>query len=117
MNRYYRDDDVEFTVIPKELEYVTINSGSELGGNSGVREFKSRLFVTLGCITSEDAMQSGEINAGIDFGFSTKNNVRVFYYPFISKADGKSYAYLYPWRTIIEMRLGDVRSISLDKSK
>ncbi len=117
MNQYFRDDDVEFTVIPKELEYVTVNSGSELGGNSGVREFKSRLFVPLDCITSEDAMQSGEINAGIDFGFSTKNNVRVFYYPFISKADGKRYAYLYPWRTIIEMRLGDVRSVSFDKSQ
>ncbi len=61
--------------------------------------------------------ESDEFTATIDYGRFSKNGVRVFYIPFTSQADGRPYLYLYPWRAIIEYRIGKPRAIYTDDPK
>ena len=98
---YHPDDSHEFTVIPEELRLVTADSGNALGGNTGAREAGGHLFMPDPGVTESD-----EFTATIDYGRFSKNGVRVFYIPFTSQADGRPYLYLYPWRAIIEYRIG-----------
>lgn len=106
---YHPDDSCEFDVIPEELRMVTMQTGTALGGNTGARVADGHIFMPdpgVGC--------SGEFDAAIDYGLFTKSGVRVFYIPFTSQADGRRYLYLYPWRAIIEYRLGRPTAIYAD---
>lgn len=107
---YYRRDDCdvnEFKPVPTALEYISAESGRPVAGNSGIRINGSHLFMPC------DSLNSGEFRATIDFGYKTVSDCRLIYIPFVSKKDGQRYAYLYPWRRIIEMRFGSIRRISI----
>ena len=62
-------------------------------------------------------LRSGEFYASIDFGLVRKNNTRIFFLPFISKADNLPYVYLYPWRAIIEYRISSPRAIDINPAE
>lgn len=99
------DNDL-FIPIPQELSEIDATSGRPVEGGMNCRIYKERIFMPT------DSTGYGEFPADIDFGFTKKSNVRMCYYTFVSPRDGKRYAYLYPWRRVIEMRLGEIRSIS-----
>ncbi|MCM1067363.1 MAG: DUF6056 family protein [Muribaculaceae bacterium] len=94
----------EFIVIPTVLEYVTADSGRQLSPDSPVRELGGRLFMPT------DSLRSGEFDATVTFG-PLRTRKRIFYYPFTSRADGRRYAYLYPWRSVVEMWLWNVDKV------
>lgn len=102
----HADDDLLFVPIPRELSEVDSLSGRPLGGNLNCRIYKGRIFMPT------DSTGYGEFPAEVDFGFARRNNVRMCYYTFVSPRDGRRYAYLYPWRRVIEMRLGDITAVS-----
>lgn len=95
----------EFIVIPAALRQVTPQSGQPIAGNAGARMLDGRLFMPC------DSTYTGEFPATVDFGIKQVSGVRMLYRPFISEADGRRYAYLYPWRQVIAARLGSIRSI------
>lgn len=107
-NMYYHDgDDDRFLAVPSELRGVTRESGHPVPGNTGLRETEGRLFMPT------DSVRMGEFAADVDFGPVARQGVRMIYYPFVSEADGRRYAYVYPWRRVIEMRIGGIRSVNI----
>lgn len=138
---YHPEENSEFLVIPSELENVTASSGSKLPGSLGARSIGGHLFMPLtDSIAADFAMRtemvaeeygrqpqqlpvtalnlrSGEFYASIDFGPVRKNNTRIFFLPFISKADNRPYVYLYPWRAIIEYRISSPRAIDINPAE
>lgn len=105
---YYHDgDDDRFLAVPSELRGVTRESGHPVPGNTGLRETEGRLFMPT------DSVRMGEFAADVDFGPVARQGVRMIYYPFVSEADGRRYAYVYPWRRVIEMRIGGIRSVNI----
>lgn len=108
---YHRDDARQFIPAPEQLRRVTATSGVAVppvpgGEDLHIRELDGRLFMPT------DETARGEFIADVDFGYTRKQGVRIIYHPFVSEADGKRYAYLYPWRRVVEMRLGHPRAIS-----
>ena len=103
---YHPDDGHEFAVIPEELRMATPATGTPLGGNIGARSIGGHIFMPDPGVEGAD-----EFEATIDFGRFTRRGMRVFYIPFTSEADGRRYLYLYPWRAIIEYRLGRPQAI------
>lgn len=127
-NYYHPEDSLEFSVIPLQLRDVTMSAGTPLGGNAGVREAGNRLFMPLNdsiaalisgrdpeksVIETAATLTSGEMKADVDYGITTKRSQRVFYIPFTSQADGRRYVWLYPWRAIIEYRIGHPQCFSI----
>lgn len=103
---YHPDDGHEFAVIPEELRMATPATGTPLGGNIGARSIGGHIFMPDPGVEGAD-----EFEATINFGRFTRRGMRVFYIPFTSEADGRRYLYLYPWRAIIEYRLGRPQAI------
>lgn len=108
---YHRDDNGQFIPVPEQLRRVTASSGTAVppvpgGVDLHIRELDGRLFMPV------DETARGEFTADVDFGYTRKQGVRMIYYPFVSEADGRRYAYLYPWRRVVEMRLGHIQALS-----
>lgn len=80
-----------FYVVPRELEYVTGETGEALPGNAGFRIYKGKMFTTFG----KKLDYAGPGIAMLDFG---KGYKRAFCYisPFVSKADGRQYVFVEP---------------------
>lgn len=97
---YHRDDDRHFIPVPQELSHISATDGIPVPGNTGIRNINGRLFMPT------DSTFVNEFLAEVNFGYTTKQNVRMICYPFISEADGKRYAFVYPWRRVVEMKLG-----------
>lgn len=113
INTYYhpRDDARAFIPVPAELQNITSDSGTPMpvlkgGKDLGIREINGRL------VMPTDEEYQGEIYLDIDYGYTKKRGVRVIFFPFVSQADGKRYAFLYPWRQVVPMRLGKICAIS-----
>ena len=98
-------DECEFRVIPSEFRELTAESGEPVDGDMGVRRIGNHLFAPV------DFLSNREITATADFGFGPRR-VRIFCYPFVSDKDGRRYAYLYLWRSVTDMRAGELRSIN-----
>lgn len=97
---HFLQHDDQFIPIPRELRRVTALSGRPINGNAHVREFNGRMFIPT------DVEGVTEFKAEVDFGYTTKKDVRMICYPFTSEADGQRYAFIYPWRRVVEMTLG-----------
>lgn len=113
VNMYFHpDNDGTFNPVPQELRRVTSDTGTPVppidgGTDLHIREIDGRLFMP-----TEEEEGWSEFTAQVDFGYTVKDNVRMLYHTFTSEADGHRYAYLYPWRRVVEMRLGHPRAIS-----
>ncbi|MCM1074057.1 MAG: DUF6056 family protein [Ruminococcus sp.] len=112
--RFHSNDDGYFIAIPYELEYITEKSGTEIPpvdkeADTEIRIYKDRLFMPA----AEESQY--EFKADIDYGYTIKHNVRIIAYPFTSKADGKRYAFIYPWRQVVQMRIGNIKAITPHK--
>lgn len=108
---YHRDDAGQIIPVPYQLRDVTADLGTEIppvpgGADLHIRELDGRLFMPT------DETERGEFIADVDFGYTRKQGVRMIYFPFISEADGRWYAYIYPWRRMVEMRLGTIKAAS-----
>lgn len=106
INTYFRQEK-PLTVIPKELEYVTSGTGSEIGGGIGIRYVGDYLYVEA------DVPYGMSARGKADFGWLGKTEVILFCYPFISKGDGKKYAYLYLWHVTWELQFAKMKSFEL----
>lgn len=112
INTYYHaDNQGQFIPVPQELRDFTLEKGEKIppvpgGEDMDLRKYKGRLVIP----TTEE--YQGEFEARVDFGYTVKDGVRIVYMPFISEADGKRYAFIYPWRRVVEMRLGDIHALS-----
>jgi len=100
ITRYF-DNGHDFIVVPSELEYASISGSKPLPGNTEIRVSDSGLL-----FAPAENEKIFEFSADVDFGRIHASNVRIVGYPFVSKADGKRYAYIYTWRRLIEYRLG-----------
>lgn len=94
INRYLKDGEKPFCMIPKELEYVTEKSGRVLAGNGNpynIMEYEGRLFMSV-----SDDKQVIPMLASLeaDYGFGYKQ-YKVFYFPYVSRADGRQYYWIY----------------------
>lgn len=108
---YSGDKSGRFIPVPEQLRNVTADSGNAVpplpgGIDLHIRELDGRLFMPIG------ETDRGEFSADVDFGYTCKHGVRMLYFPFVSEADGHRYAYLYPWRRVVEMRFGSVKAVS-----
>lgn len=112
INGYYHHDRWQtFIAVPRELRGVNASTGEKVspimgGGNLGIRQSGGRMFMPT------DSVEVYSFLATIDFGYTIKHNVRMIAYPFVSESDGARYAYLYPWRRVVEMRLGNIQAVS-----
>ena len=59
-----------------------------------------------------DTARVTEVIADIGFGHRVKPGSRIFCTPFTSGADGRRYVYLYPWRCVPDIWLGEIKSIT-----
>lgn len=108
INMYLKDGEKPFCMIPKELEYVTEETGRILSGGSGqVKEYKGRLYMAAPLGEQETPMQSQLL---ADYGFGYRQ-YKVFYYPYISKADGRRYYWLYICGNWIVQHFGEIRGV------
>ena len=125
----HEPDGQGLVVVPKSLEKVTARSGKPLGGNLGVRSVDGAMIVEADSVPAErlnkHVSSCAEFMASVTFGDDssllgshTVGNVRMLYIPFISKADGRRYAYLYPWRQVLSTRIfGDPAAVSIPLQK
>lgn len=107
INNYFnvKGTKCEFKVIPLELKNINSMSGESIPGNTKIRRIGNKLFMPT------EELSIGEMTGEVNFGI-LKRKVRLIYYPFISERDGKRYAYIYPWRCVIEMKLGNLSEIN-----
>ena len=114
--RSYETDGPGLVVVPQALERVTARSGRALGGNLGVRSVDGSLVMAADAVPQEALTgrlgACAEFRATVSFGDGTSplgshtvEGVRMLYIPFTSRADGRRYAYLYPWRQVLPARL------------
>lgn len=112
ISRYYHDSDtVKFIPVPEDLRKVTAATGESIPPIIGkedlrMRKLNGRLFMET------DTTDFYEFRATVDFGFTRVHNARMIVYPFKSEADGKTYAFVYPWRKVVHMRIGEIKAIS-----
>lgn len=112
VNQYYHsDDERSFIPVPRELQYVTTRSGEPLPGVNANSSLTVRKLGEYMFIPSEET-EVFEMYTDIDYGYTIKRGVRTICYPFVSQADGHRYAFVYPWRQVVQMRLGSVKAIS-----
>lgn len=100
----YFHRDKPLTVIPRELEYVTSQTGTEIGGGSGIRYVGDYLYA------EGYAQYIFPIRGKADFGWLGESEVILYCYPFVSKGDGRMYIYLYPWHTNWRFQFSKMRS-------
>ncbi len=100
ITRYF-DNGHSFSVIPSGLEYADIPHSRPIDGNTEIRVSDSGLL-----FAPTEREKVFEFRADVDFGRIHASDVKIVGYPFVSKADGKRYAFIYPWRRLIEYRLG-----------
>ena len=101
----YFDNGHEFRVIPSRLADASSENGIPVNSNLDIRQLDSHLFMPT------DSTSNFEIIADVDFGIIKRRNVRLICYPFVSQKDGKRYAYIYPWRCMVEGKLGNINEI------
>jgi len=112
INQYYHPaGEQTFIPVPRELRCVSALTSQRVPAvegcaDLGIRQSGGRMFMPT------DSVEVYEFPATIDFGYTTKHNVRMVAYPFVSEGDGKRYACLYPWRRVVEMRLGAIQAVS-----
>lgn len=101
----YFDNGHEFRVIPARLADASSENGTPVNSNLDIRQLDSHLFMPT------DSTDNFEIIADVDFGIIKRRNVRLICYPFVSRKDDRRYAYIYPWRCMIEGKLGCINEI------
>lgn len=100
-------DGRQFIPVPQELrDYAPSYADALPSGPLGIKVYKGRM------VMPTDSVRRGEFLADVDFGYKVRRNVRMIYYPFVSEADSMRYAFVYPWRSVIEMRLGKIKSVT-----
>lgn len=103
ISSYFRQDK-PLTVIPSELEYVTSQTGTEIGGPLSIRYAGDFLFA------EGDASYASPIRGKADFGWLGESEAILYCYPFVSKGDGRKYVYLYPWHTNWRFQFAKMKS-------
>lgn len=98
-------DSTEFIVTPAALRRVTSRSGETVAGTAGVRRLDGLMYMP------SDSLRSYEFSADVDFGVTRRHGVRMLALPFRSEADSCRYVWLYPWRQVILMKLGDITRV------
>ena len=100
-------DGRQFVPVPCELRDFTPAEAAAIPSDTlDIRLYKDRL------VMPTTRTRRGEFLADVDFGYTVRHNVRIIYYPFVSEADSMTYAFVYPWRSVIDMRLGEIRSVT-----
>lgn len=100
-------DGRQFVPVPRELRDFTPAETEAIPSDTlDIRLYKDRL------VMPTTRTRRGEFLADVDFGYTVRHNVRMIYYPFVSEADSMTYAFVYPWRSVIDMRLGEIKSVT-----
>lgn len=120
--KYYDRELTPPSLVPAELQNFTATQGVPVSGIKSLCRVGDRLVVPATDLPklsslyipqeASDNPVPGEFNASVDFGYKIKPNTRIIAHPFVSKADGNLYYYLYPWRCFLEMHLGSLKSIT-----
>lgn len=107
-------DEHHLRIVPQALRLMTADSGTEVPGGTGIRMVDGHLVIP--CELCPDDIHTHDIYDGytltIDFGHRVREGTKVIHTVFTSEADGRCYVYLYPWRCVPDIWLGEIKSIT-----
>lgn len=108
IDMYYGAKAPHFAVVPRELENVTSAVGRPMAGDAGLREYDGRLFRAAD--VPDGAPRLG--NLEVDYG-SGPSRRTVWIVPFVSRADGRPYEYVYVYTSWTNHHFGTLQNASL----
>lgn len=108
IDMYYGAKAPHFAIVPRELEGVTPAAGRPVAGDAGLREYEGRLF--RGADVPDGAPRLG--NLEVDYG-SGPSRRTVWIVPFVSRADGRPYEYVYVYTSWTNHHFGTLQNASL----
>lgn len=107
LRKFYKDTlSDDFNFVPYELEGVTSATGHRMPGSAGVREHRGYFYI------AEDSLPAGNMTA---YRGDRPEYFRVKTTPFISRADGRAYVFLYPYENWINYYFNPVTRIDLEE--
>lgn len=110
---YHRLDDIEVRFVPAALRTMHPGSGEPLADSGCIRRVEGHMVMPLDSFPEPiDTARVTEVIADIGFDHRVKHGSRIFCTPFTSVADGRRYVYLYPWRCVPDIWLGEIKSIT-----
>ena len=110
---YHRLDDIEVRFVPAALRTMHPGSGEPLADSGCIRRVEGHMVMPLDSFPEPiDTARVTEVIADIGFDHRVKHGSRIFCTPFTSMADGRRYVYLYPWRCVPDIWLGEIKSIT-----
>ena len=93
------------TVVPEGLRNIRLKDTAPLEGDLGIRKYGPYM------VAMTDSTHPYDVYADMDYGWFKSHKVIIEFIPFVSDADGLTYAYVMPiyWRT--EYELGNVKGV------
>lgn len=102
---FYKDKfGTRFAAVPRELEYVTPGRSRKIPGSAGMMEFQGRRFM----VWDKESHPVIEGDYGNGAGWR-----RIWTAPFVSKADGRRYLYVYIYEDWVESNFKKLERVDL----